>query len=949
MQVSAPSVSAAPAQRRQILVLFALTAIAVAGNLAAVTVFYRVDFMFGSVAILLVARLYGPLVGAACAAIASAYTLVRWEQDYTIVIFMAEAVFVGALLRRGRANLVLIDALYWLVLGMPLVWVFYRLVLDIAPTGAVVIALKQSVNGLVNAVIASIVGNLPRVRRWLGRRAVGAAVSLHERMFNLLITLVLLPSLVLMILTGRERMDHIERDAAGTLSQLGAAVVGQIADWRSRHVQVVRSLAAAAGTELGNLPQIQDQLRTLVQAFPDFHNMYVANGAGTTVAFHPPVNTRGESTLGLDFSDRPYYRLLRDSRAPVISNVFVGRGGVFTPIITISAPIPSPGPFVGFALGALDLRNLSNILRPYTSRGDARVTIVDGEDRIVATSTRSWHPMDRVADRREGVMRTVDADTWVWAPPMTGEPAMVRWQASVFVQEHRVNGMGAWRVIVETPLAPVVADLYESLIRFLASVWMMSLVALLIARLTSRWFARPIRLLGEVTTDLPDRLLEGRPVTWPTTTTAELESLVTNFKTMSAALEQHVRALQDQSRMLAHANEELRDEMAERKRLEQHVRQSQKMQAVGTLAAGIAHDFNNLLAMILGWSALVRKDVEDGSAAARRIEEVQSAGLRARDVVQQILTFSRQQEQTRMPVSLGPVLRETVRLLRTTLPSSIEIRERVDPRDPAVLGDPTQFQQVVMNLATNAEHAMRQGGGVLDLALDVVELEHPLPAVPAPIPAGEWVRLRVADTGRGMAPEVVERIFEPFFTTKPVGEGTGMGLSVVHGIIAAIGGFIDVNSTPGEGTRIDVYLPRVAPQAAPPEPAPPRESRGTERVLFVDDEPALAMLGREMLEYLGYDVVSCGSSAAALHLIAEDPARFHILVTDQTMPEMTGDVLIREARALRPDLPVILCTGYSQTMSPETADDQGIDAFLYKPIVAEELGAAIRDVLARRG
>ncbi|GMV43345.1 MAG: hypothetical protein AMXMBFR64_50610 [Myxococcales bacterium] len=926
-----------------------LTGLAAVANLAPLTVFYRVDFLLGSIATMVVARLFGGVAAAACATAASVRVCAAAEDPFALLLYVGEAAVVGRALRRTRSGLVLIDAGYWVAVGMPLAWLSYRFVADLSASGALLVALKLGVNGLVNAVVASIFGRLPGLRRWLSLPEHRASVSLHQRLFNLLVALVLLPSSILVSLSGRERVATIERDAVASLSQLGAAVVAQVQDWRIRHERVIHSLADTAGEELPSLQDIQHRLRTLVLSSADFRNMYVADERGIALAYYPPINHRGEPTVGLDFSDRSYFKHVLETRAAVISNVLLGRGAIFTPIVVYGAPVVVAGRLAGVAVGAVDLAPVAQMLRPYAVHAGDRVTIVDGESRIVASSVASWHPMTWFVDRRQGVLRTMDRDTWVWAPPTSMALAMVRWEGAVFVQEHAIPGLDAWKVVVELQMGPIVEELDRSLIAYLSGAWGLGLLALLVAHTASRWFARPIRLLGEVTTDLPDRLIGGGAVSWPHASTEELDSLVTNFQTMAAAVEQQVRALQEQSRLLALANDDLRDEMAERRRLEERVRQAQKMQAVGTLAAGIAHEFNNLLAMILGWAALVRADLTPGSSAARRIAEVEAAGLRARDLVQQILLFSRQQERVKVPVALGPLVQDTVRLLRTTLPSTVDLRARVTLGDVTVLGDPTELQQVLMNLALNAEHAMRPDGGTLEVELDVAPLREPMAASPAPIPAGDWVRLRVRDSGHGMDAELVGRIFEPFFTTKPQGEGTGMGLSVVHGIVTGLGGAIAVWSEPGLGTCMDVYLPRGDGLSPVGEPVPPRNSRGSERVLFVDDEPALALLGREMLEALGYSVASFTSSAEALRVFGADPGAFDVLVTDQTMPELTGDALIRAARAMRPELPAIICTGYSHTLSPEAALDQGIDAFLYKPLVAEDLGAAIREAVGRRG
>lgn len=394
---------------------------------------------------------------------------------------------------------------------------------------------------------------------------------------------------------------------------------------------------------------------------------------------------------------------------------------------------------------------------------------------------------------------------------------------------------------------------------------------------------------------------------------------------------------------------EVARDVTEQTRLEAQLRQVQKMQAIGTLAGGIAHDFNNILAAVLGYTELALYDVPHGSRAQRHLEEVLGAGKRARDLVQQILAFSRQRPAERQPVRLHLLINDVLRMLRASLPSTITIQPHLAPAAGTVLADPTQLQQVLMNLCTNAEHAMREAGGTLDVRLDAVEVSTDFAAAHAPLTPGPHVCLMVRDTGRGMTPDVIERIFEPFFTTKDVGEGTGMGLAVVDGIIANHGGAITVTSIPGHGTTFAIYLPRLDSTISPPDiTAPLPIPSGNGRVLFVDDEPTLAHMTTEMLMRLGYDVTVHTSGVEALETFRAMPWQFDLVITDQTMPAMTGERLARELRRLRPDIPIILCTGFSHTMTASKAQSLGIDAFLTKPLEFRELGLAIQHVIEQR-
>ncbi len=384
-------------------------------------------------------------------------------------------------------------------------------------------------------------------------------------------------------------------------------------------------------------------------------------------------------------------------------------------------------------------------------------------------------------------------------------------------------------------------------------------------------------------------------------------------------------------------------DVTERKNLEQRLRQSQKMEAIGTLAGGIAHDFNNILGIIMGFAEMIEGDAEPDSPLARRVGHILSASRRARDLVLQILSFSRQNEPGASSLRVGPLVKETLKLIRATVPNSIAIKEVIRPGRDAVLAEPTQIQQILMNLCTNAAQAMRATGGLLEVGLEEA------PAGTCPIRgnafSGDSLHLWVRDTGPGIPADIQERIFDPFFTTKKPGEGTGMGLSVAHGVVRKYHGDIKVRSTLGAGATFDVYLPLAADagEAAADQNHAPAMGRG--RILFVDDEQALADIGRELLESLGYEVRSETDPRRALEFIRAVPGAFDLLVTDQNMPGLTGSDLAKAALAVRPDLPVLMLTGFSETMSKETARAIGIRDLLLKPILRRDLAAAIEAAL----
>ncbi|MCK6550048.1 response regulator [Myxococcota bacterium] len=393
------------------------------------------------------------------------------------------------------------------------------------------------------------------------------------------------------------------------------------------------------------------------------------------------------------------------------------------------------------------------------------------------------------------------------------------------------------------------------------------------------------------------------------------------------------------------------EETTERHHMEAQLLQSQKLEALGTLAGGIAHDFNNILSAIIGYAAIAKSEATGD--AAEDLAEIERAASRGSELVKQILAFSRRAPQRTSSIHVRPLVEEGLKLLRATLPTTIEIRTSLEV-DGSVLGDPTQIHQILMNLCTNAALAMKPAGGVLHVSLDEVLLgQDHLPAtsrdrdaVPTDSGPRWFVRLRVRDTGCGIPRAVLDRIFEPFFTTRADGSGTGLGLAVVHGITRAYGGAVAVDSVEGQGTELTVLLPRHAegPRAAH-EPTAAR--RGAERLLFVDDEAPLARVLSRSLGRLGYRVSTFTSSLAALEAFEAEPHAFDAVVTDMTMPGMTGDLLAKNVRQIRPDLPVVLCTGYLDGVGSDRMAAGGIGAVVLKPANVAEISAALRKLLDR--
>lgn len=380
------------------------------------------------------------------------------------------------------------------------------------------------------------------------------------------------------------------------------------------------------------------------------------------------------------------------------------------------------------------------------------------------------------------------------------------------------------------------------------------------------------------------------------------------------------------------------------RQIEKQLQQAQKMEAIGNLAGGIAHDFNNILASVLGFAQIALKEIDRPENLRGDLEEIVTAGMRAKDLIQQILTFARQTDEKLNPVRVDIIIKEVIRFIRSSIPATIRIKDRIESKS-MILGSTTKIHQVLMNLCTNSAHAMEDGGGVLEISLKDIRLSRAVHTPTNDLQPGSYIELKVSDTGIGIPEHLIESVFDPYFTTKRKEEGTGMGLAVVHGIVKSYGGGIDVESTLDKGTVFTIYLPAYSEKRSQPLAEEYEAATGDEAILFVDDEAPIVKMGRRILEQLGYTVTALTDSVDALERFKENPGEFDLVITDMTMPDLTGDKLAMEVLKIRPDIPILLCTGYSRKMSEKEASEIGIRAFLHKPIVQTEFAKTIRAVL----
>lgn len=382
----------------------------------------------------------------------------------------------------------------------------------------------------------------------------------------------------------------------------------------------------------------------------------------------------------------------------------------------------------------------------------------------------------------------------------------------------------------------------------------------------------------------------------------------------------------------------------ERRSLADQLQQAQKMESIGNLAGGIAHDFNNILAVTLGYTELALDTVEKGTPIQEDLQEVYTANLRAKELVNQILAFARQSDEKHTPIQIRFIIKEVIKFIRSSTPTTIEIKQNIES-DSSIIGNATQIHQIMMNLCTNAAHAMETKGGTLEITSKDTTINNATLTGTHNLSSGNYIEIKVADTGSGIDPEIINKIYEPYFTTKKPGEGTGMGLAMVYGIVETYGGKINVESTVGKGTTFTIYFPVTKESKAHQEYKVKELPTGQERILLVDDEPQLVKVTSRVLGQLGYFVTTSTSSVEALELFRSKPNDYDLVISDVTMPKMNGDQLSKYLIEIRPDIPIILCTGYSKTLSEDKALELGIKAFTHKPIVKEDLAETVRDVL----
>ena len=905
------------------------------GNYVSLPLFFGVDFLFGSIAVLIAIRLYGLFLGTIVALVAGSYTCLLWHHPYALIIFTGEAIFIGLLLRRQSQNLLLLDGIYWLCIGMPLVWLFYGGAMHMNANSVWLILLKQPVNGLFNALIASLlIAHLP-LHKWANRLQLNTTFSLRQTLINFLVAFVFFPVLIILALDSQRVFKLMETDIQANLSNLSSVIATELQFWSQSHHQILTELAQVAiESQLKLSPALQQATSLVHRSFPDFRNLYIIDRHRQLLFAYPSWVKEEKITDQCTLSGQDSFQLSGLSEQKGLSN-----------ILELNVPIVVGQTYLGCVVGEIALENLNQLLKANAKERAVQITVVDRNNYVLASTVETRVNTSNFDLRQEGEIRPLSPTIFQQLPNTPNLSAMSRWQKSIYVHQQSLGNNLPWDLILEVPAIPQIKFMQNLYLNHLAIMLIVGCLGIILATILSQRLVRPLRELSVATNDLPHKLWEGVAINLPSSSVAEIKSLTDNLELMTNTLKQNFSKLKQSKHLLERRVEKRTIELT-------HAKEAAEAsdQAKSIFIAHMSHELRTPLNGILGFTQILQKDSSLNSKQQDSINTIHQCGSHLLDLINDILYLAKS-EAGKMELNLtnfnfNSFLKDIISIVSLRAEQKgIAFDYQLQSSLPAIVRcDQTRLRQVLLNILGNAVKFTTTGGVIFKVSYreDEGDKVDKVDISPSPSPK---IRFQVEDTGIGIPADELENIFLPFQQAGAgqfAQEGTGLGLAISQNIVQQMRGEIRVSSEPGTGSIFywALDLPEVTPDH---ENIKILERRivgfkgKKHKILIADDQARNRAFLVKLLRPLGFEVREAINGEDCLQQVRQYHP--HLILLDLVMPVLDG---FETSRRLRQDPNLQEIVTIATSASTFTEDQflsyqAGCNNFLPKPVNLEQL------------